>query len=452
MAAQYAPLMLPKNLDAMPVDYQRKIPLFDGTQGITAQQHVDKMTDFFDLYEIDEENVTMRLFVQTFGGEVQKWFKALPARTINTLAILQIKFLDCWQVKKNPLQIISKYENINRNVGESVQDYCVRFNIVYNAIPADIKPPMGLDLIKFPDGFDPNMAYQLRERDPATLEDMQKIAVSIEANLLAKRARTKTEKKVTIKEEASPSYHFLHKIKKMFDRLTIVDKPKTHIRNPNFCGQQQQWFRIKQREQRAQYQAAQQQVKTPSRQNFVHGLESDYYENIIGEEKHFFTPDDLPIYIMEDEEYSESPAVQKVEDFILANETVLEEESDEYQRGYMNSLTSQQRQYSLRSREVPINPIQKRKEAAPPKNDSLNVQKKGKEAAYPTTSKTQSANEKSNQSNVSKEKTEKKDAPLKEVEKTITFSLENDISKLKVSIPLTELRRIAAVKIMCRRF
>lgn len=50
----------------------------------------------------------------------------------------------------------------------------------------------------------------------------------------------------------------------------------------------------------------------------------------------------MPIFITEDEEYSESPAVQRDEDFILANETVLEEESDEYQRGYMNALIAQQ--------------------------------------------------------------------------------------------------------------
>ena len=220
----------------MPTDYQCKIPLFDATQGITAQQHVDRMSDFFDLHEIDEENVTMRLFVQTFRGEARKWFRALPVGTINTLVVLQRQFLDHWEVKKNPLQILSEYENINRNVGESVQDYFVRFNIVYNAIPADIKPPMGLALIKFPNGFDPHMAYQLRERDLATLEDMQKIVVSVEANLLAKRARTKTEKKVTIKEEASSSDQVLRKLEKMFDRLTIVDKLKTQVKNTNFHG------------------------------------------------------------------------------------------------------------------------------------------------------------------------------------------------------------------------
>lgn len=54
----------------MPTDYQSKIPLFDATQNITAQQHVDRMNDFFDLHEVEVEKVTMILFVQSFGGEV----------------------------------------------------------------------------------------------------------------------------------------------------------------------------------------------------------------------------------------------------------------------------------------------------------------------------------------------------------------------------------------------
>ena len=103
--------------------------------------------------------------------------------------------------KKEPTSNSSEYENIKRNVGETVQDYCLRFNVVYNAIPANLKPPVGLTLLKFPDGFDADMAYQLRERDPSSLEDMQKIAVNVEANLLAKRARPRAEKRVTIKEE-----------------------------------------------------------------------------------------------------------------------------------------------------------------------------------------------------------------------------------------------------------
>ena len=91
-------------------------------------------------------------------------------------------------------------------------------------------------------------------------------------------------------------------------------------------------------------------------QNFV-SQESDDDDDVVGEQNHFFTTDDLPIYITEDEEYGESSAAQKDEDFILANDADLEEESDEYQRGYLNAFSAQQKKYSLRNRYVPINPI-----------------------------------------------------------------------------------------------
>ncbi len=95
MAARFAPLVLPHVLDDMPADYQRKIPFFYGTpNSIAAQQHVDRMADFYELHEIDAENVAMRLFVQTFVGVVRKWFRGLPAARIATLANLQRQFLN----------------------------------------------------------------------------------------------------------------------------------------------------------------------------------------------------------------------------------------------------------------------------------------------------------------------------------------------------------------------
>ena len=59
-------------------------------------------------------------------------------------------------------------------------------------------------MIKFPDGFDADMSYQLREWNP-TLEDMEKCVVSVEENMLAKRDRQWIERRVTIKDEPSTS-------------------------------------------------------------------------------------------------------------------------------------------------------------------------------------------------------------------------------------------------------
>jgi len=103
-------------------------------------------------------------------------------------------------------------------------------------------------MMKFPEGFDDDMAYHLRERELATMEDMQKIAVSVEAILLSKRARAKEEKKVIVKEESSSMDQLLKKVEKMLERVKL-DKPQPQVRNPNFRGQQQPQYRILQRDQ-----------------------------------------------------------------------------------------------------------------------------------------------------------------------------------------------------------
>jgi len=69
---------------------------------------------------------------------------------------------------------------------------------------------------------------------------------------------------------------------------------------------------------------------------------------------------------------------------------VLEEQSEEYQRGYMNVLSAQQQRYSLRNRDVPAKPIQK-KEGETTKNDSSATQRKGKEVVVSESSKSKSA-------------------------------------------------------------
>ena len=145
------------------------------------------MDDYFYRNEIDDDSVKLRLFAQSLGGEVRKWFKGLAPHSINDLQGFHQTFLNKWEVKKNPLQVLSDYKNLHRNPEESVQAYCTRFNSVYNALSPELKPPQGLDLNNFPEGFDPEMAYQLRERDPTTLEDMQKGALVVEVNLMEKK-------------------------------------------------------------------------------------------------------------------------------------------------------------------------------------------------------------------------------------------------------------------------
>ena len=201
--ARYAPLQLPTNPRTMPPYYQSKITYFDATTSCTALQHTKKMQDYFESYEIDDDSVRMKIFFQSLTGDVTTWFRALPPNSILNPEALYQTFINRWEKRKDPLHILSEYESIKRGPGEAVLDYCARFNNVYNAIPPNLRPPPDLALYKFPDGFDAEMAYQLRERAPQSLAEMQDAAVSVEANLIAKRNRTRFERKTTFKEEPS---------------------------------------------------------------------------------------------------------------------------------------------------------------------------------------------------------------------------------------------------------
>ena len=94
--------------------------------------------------EIDDETIKMRIFPQSLGGEVKKWFKNLPTGSIQDLPALYRTFADKWETRENPRQLLAEYISLKRNVGESVHDYTMRFNSIYNALPPHMKPPLGM--------------------------------------------------------------------------------------------------------------------------------------------------------------------------------------------------------------------------------------------------------------------------------------------------------------------
>ena len=104
-------------------------------------------------------------------------------------------FLDKWVVPRNVFLILEEYQNLKRHPGETIQDFLARFNKVYNAIPFEIKPPLGWALLHYPSSFDPEVEFHIREREPSSLEEMQNIAITVEHNLRCRKERLKAIKK-----------------------------------------------------------------------------------------------------------------------------------------------------------------------------------------------------------------------------------------------------------------
>jgi hypothetical protein len=73
---------------------------------------------------------------------------------------------------RNVFLILEEYDHLKRQPGETVHQFSIRFNKVYHAMPTDIRPPLGSSHLHYPDAFDPEMTFQLRERKTTTLEEM----------------------------------------------------------------------------------------------------------------------------------------------------------------------------------------------------------------------------------------------------------------------------------------
>ena len=89
----------------------------------------------------------------------------------------------------NKFLIIKEYNQLKIQPGETIKKNSARFNKVYHAMPANLKPPLGCVLLHYPDSFDPEMVFQIRERDPLTLEEMQRITFDVEVNILNMEAQ-----------------------------------------------------------------------------------------------------------------------------------------------------------------------------------------------------------------------------------------------------------------------
>jgi hypothetical protein len=62
-----------------------------------------------DLEEVDYEDLKFRLFSQSLVGEVRRWYKDLAPRSISSFQWFEFIFIDRWEVKINPFQVIDEY-------------------------------------------------------------------------------------------------------------------------------------------------------------------------------------------------------------------------------------------------------------------------------------------------------------------------------------------------------
>ena len=81
-------------MNALPArDYLKYMPKFTGEEDITIEEHLAAFYSYADNLNIENEDVWMRIFVQSLDGEVRKWFSGLTPGSIARIEALDDAFL-----------------------------------------------------------------------------------------------------------------------------------------------------------------------------------------------------------------------------------------------------------------------------------------------------------------------------------------------------------------------
>jgi hypothetical protein len=117
--------------------------------------------------------VYLRLFIQTLEGQVQTWFRSLPAGSILSYDALEDAFLRQWGERKDHLYYLTEFGSLRKNNLEIVMEFIQRFNKLYSKIPDEVKPSQPAAKVTFARAFEPDFTLLLQERRGATLNRMQ---------------------------------------------------------------------------------------------------------------------------------------------------------------------------------------------------------------------------------------------------------------------------------------
>ena len=164
----------------------------------------------------------MRVFVQILDGEARKWFRELTPRSITDIEALDDVFLKHWGDKKDFLYYHTEFGNLKRENGESLPDFNKRFNRMYNKIPAEVKPTPTFAKFTYANAFDSDFCLLLRERQCATLADMQDAALEVESNTMAlEKLKGNADRRRQRDESSSSSDPKIDKMTKMIESLAF---------------------------------------------------------------------------------------------------------------------------------------------------------------------------------------------------------------------------------------
>lgn len=121
-----------------------------------------------DIFEVESEDVFMKIFMQFLIDDDREWYKSLPILSIISFQHFKRMFRDQYDDHLDSKFSLHELTNIRKNQNENVSFFNNRF-IKINKIPLSMRPTNNMNLVFYFGIFDPKIGYELRSSNPPTL-------------------------------------------------------------------------------------------------------------------------------------------------------------------------------------------------------------------------------------------------------------------------------------------
>jgi hypothetical protein len=160
--------------------------MFDGEPGsISAEKHIQGFEHFIDLFEIEHDDVCMRVFSQYLKGDNKDRFKHLQPEEISSWEELKDVFLKFWGNKKSLDLHLREFYALEKQDNETISVFNRRFSSIYQNLPQEIRPTEAAAMLHYATTLHPDLSLLLMERISKSLQQMFYDTQDIQHNIQA---------------------------------------------------------------------------------------------------------------------------------------------------------------------------------------------------------------------------------------------------------------------------
>lgn len=134
-------------------------------------------------YEIDVEDVFIKLFVQSLKEDIRDWFLDLSMCSISSWQEFKVAFIEQFSKKIDVNTLINKLVHIQKDEKELVSIFNLKLAETIRDIPKNIIPNDVVCLVIFLGAFNEDMSFLWRDKDPTALHQAFVVARDIENNI-----------------------------------------------------------------------------------------------------------------------------------------------------------------------------------------------------------------------------------------------------------------------------